>query len=623
MPGIHLIKAIDDSHKISEDEERVFLSTLKGMNHFRWYSTDILYKDSNMILGRSHYIGYPFTVFENEKWITVIEGCMYNKLDRAIKEELAEFCPDNSTPAELAEQIKGFVSKTDGEFLVAKYDKQRRSCLVFNDALGRLPLYYLCPNSQSALFVMSREIKFIVPFIAELDVDKTALADYLLFGHSLGDRTLWKDVRRLPPATMLMTNVEKKGLVLKETLSWNLDPRSGESKNSTGLHQNTSTLVNLFIESIKGIADKFSDGYTQVVSLSGGLDSRATLAGLRQIGMSPIACSYPSGEIPVARKIAGALKVNHYTTSSSHEISDEDYVELTDGLLDIGLRFLISYLYGIKENAGTKAILYTGDGGDKTLGPLHSRSPRSRARSDISNMRDLVSYIIEGDRIFDLDEISLMLNMPENDLREHLESHLNSYPEDTMEGKFIHFKVFERGFKYVFVGEDRNRFFLWSTTPFFSLHFFSTSIKESQRLKEHYMLYKDFLWNLNPVLTRIRYYNRLIPLSIPNWLLKPYLIAFEWFKKHLYIEGASNLVNLGARAILIGEPTPQMPDKTKNTILRQLNQRDVFDFLDTSRVAIKIGKEKNQTKLNVLATLILHVSITKDKSLSNPVFSNL
>lgn len=612
MPGIHLIKAIDNAHRISEDQELVFLNTLKGMNHFRWYSIDVLHKDSNMILGRSHYIGYPFTVFENEDWLTVIEGCMYNKLDRTIKEELTEFSLSDSTPTELAEQIKGFVSRTDGEFLVVKYDKQSGSCLIFNDALGRLPLYYLCPDSHSTLTVMSREVKFIVPFLVDLDVDKTALADYLLFGHCLGDRTLWKDIRRLPPATMIMTNVEKKGLVLKETFSWNLDQRGDESKNSSSLHEKTSRLVDLFIASLKGIADKFSEEYTQVVSLSGGLDSRATLAGLRQIGMSPIACSHPSKEIPVARETARALKVNHYTISSSYEISDEDYVELTDGLLDIGLRPLFSYLYGTREKARNKAILYTGDGGDKTLGPLYSRSARGSARSSISNLRELVSYVIKADNVFDLDEISSMLNVPENDLREHLESHLMSYPEETMEGKFAHFKVFERAFRYGFVGEDRNRFFLWSTTPFYSLPFFATSIKESQRVKEYYILYKDFLLNLNPILTRIRYYNRLIPLSIPNRLLKPYLIAFEWFKRHLYIEGASNPINL-----LFGEPmqqkSQQMLDTTKKTMLRLLSQKDIFDFLDTSRVGTKIVNEKNRNKLNVLATFILHMSVTKSE----------
>jgi asparagine synthase (glutamine-hydrolysing) len=450
---------------------------------------------------------------------------------------------------------------------------------------------------------MSREVKFIMPFLVDLDVDKTALADYLLFGYSLGDRTLWKDIRRLPPATMILTNVEKKGLVMKKTLSWNLDPRSCENKNSNSLHEKTSRLVDLFTGSLKGIADRFSEEYTHIVSLSGGLDSRATLAGLRQIGIRPIACSYPSREIRIAKETARALKVNHHTISSSYEISDEDYVELTDGLLDIGLRPLFLYIYGIREKAGNKAILYTGDGGDKTLSPLHFRS-------SISNLRELVSYIIEVDHIFDPDEVSSMLNINESDLRAHLENHVMSYPEDTMEGKFLHFKVFERGFKWLFVGEDRNRFILWSTTPFYSIRFFTSSTKESQSIKEHYVLYKDFLLNLNPVLVRIPYYNRLIPLSTPNWLLKLYLTAFEWLKRQLYVQGASNPITT-----LVGEPTQQILEKTRKKILRLLSQKDVFDFLDSSRISRQILSEKNQMKLNILSTFILHASLATD---SNP-----
>lgn len=573
------------------------------MNHFPWYSTDVLYKDSNIILGRSHYVGYPSRVFEDEKCITVIEGCMYNKSDRAVKEDLIGFSLSNLTPTELVEHTRRFISKTDGEFIVVKYDKQKGSCLIFNDALGRLPFYYSHATSSPTSIVMSRELKFVIPFLADLYVDKTALADYLLFGYSLGDRTLWKNIRRLPFAAMIMMDIEKKGLVLRQALSWNLDPRDYGSKNGNRLHEKTGRLVDLFTSSLKGIAGKFSEGYTQVVSLSGGLDSRATLAGLRQIGMSPVAFSYPSREIHIARDTAKALKVDHYTISSSYELSDEDYVKLTDGLLDIGLRPLLSYLYGIREKAGEKAILYTGDGGDKTLGPLH-------LGSGISNLQELVSYIIDADHIFDLDEVSSMLNVDENDLRSRIESHLTAYHEDTMEGKFLHFKVFERGFKWLFVGEDRNRVILWSTTPFYSIRFFTSSTEESQSTKEHYALYKDFLLNLNPILTQIPYYNRLIPLSAPDWLLKLYLTAFEWFKRHLYFQGASNPI-----VALMGEPTQRIPDATRRKILQLLNQKGIFDFLDSSRVRRQILSEKNQMKLNLLATLILHVNLATHRSL--------
>jgi len=277
----------------------------------------------------------------------------------------------------------------------------------------------------------------------------------------------------------------------------------------------------------------------------------------------------------------------------------EEYVKLTDGLIDIGLCPLVSYLYSIRDKIGNKAILYTGDGGDKMLGPLGFRS-------NIFNVQELLSYIIETDHVFALDEISSMLDIHEDIFREHLKNHFMRYPERTMEGKFAHFRVFERGFKWLFVGEDRNRLFLWSTTPFYSIHFFRASMKMSQRVKEYYLLYKDFLSSLNPVLSRIQYYNRLVPLSIPNRLLKFYLTAFEWLKTHFHEPGTTSIIKS-----LISEPPQEMSNETKKLMLKLLGQKGVFNSLDPTRMGETIIKEKNQMKLNILATLILHANLVK------------
>lgn len=600
MPGLHLIKAIDKAESISSDEKMLFENMLNGMKHFQWYSTNAEYSDTNMMLGRSYYDGYPFTVFQSEKEATVIDGAIYNKSLSRIKRELGELSFAEGSRNWLSEKIRKFVLCTHGEFIIVKYDKLTGNCLVFNDVLGRLPLYYcLSPRRHPSLTVISREAKFIMPFLGKLDFDLTALSEYLLFGYPLGERTLWKDIQRLPPANMLMIGTENKDVLLKQVFSWNLDPKSESGQNKNYLRQETEDLVDLFNRSLEAISQRFSNDYTHIVALSGGLDSRATLAGLVDVGMKPVAISFPTGEYRIARKIAQSLKVNHYMISPSLKMSNENYVKLTDGLTNLGVLHIVSYMYEIREKIGNKAVLYTGDGGDKTLRDLGFKF-------DISNVHELVSYLIETDHVFGLDEISLMLNMRKDNLRKHLENYLMSYPEKTMEGKFAHFKVFERGFKWLFVGEDRNRLFMWSTTPFYSVNFFKASMKESQRVKKHFMLYKSFLSSLNPVLLRIRYYDRLVPLSLPNWLLEPYLTIFEWFRKHFYVTGLSNLIN-----ILIGQPAQQMSEETKKLMLQLLKQKDVFNFLDSSRVGERIINEKNQAKLNTLATLILHASIVK------------
>lgn len=573
------------------------MNTLDKMQHFQWYVTDVLYNDANMIIGRSYYNGYPFAVFQSKKGVTLIDGAIYNKSNGKVKRELDKISLAESSLTKLLDKVKKFLLTTHGEFIVVKYNKEMQKCLIFNDALGRLPLYYCSScNRFSDKIVMSREVKFIIPFLKKTDFDILALAEYLLFGYPLGERTLLKDIKRLPPAAILMKDAKNNEFLLKKVLSWNLEPKS-ETMNQ--LREETRKIVNLFLSSSKNIAQTFSKEYAHVVSLSGGLDSRATLAGLVKIGANPTAYSFPSGENRIAKKVAQTLKVRHQFISSTFKMRKEDYVMLTDGLSTPKLCHLVSYLYGIREKIGNKAILFTGDGGDKTVGPLS-------LKSNICEVEKLLQYIIETDHIFDIDEISSMLNIHKGAFKEHLKKHIMAFPEKTMEGKLVHFKVFERGFKWMFVGEDRNRFFLWSTTPFYSIRFFRASMKVSQRFKEHYILYKNFLSGLNPLLSRIQYYNRIVPLSIPNWLLKLYLSVFEWLKRHFYEPGTTSPIDL-----LSGKRAQERTDEIRKLILQFLGQKNVFNFLEHSRLREIMKKETNQTKLNTLAALVIYASLVK------------
>jgi hypothetical protein len=212
---------------------------------------------------------------------------------------------------------------------------------------------------------------------------------------------------------------------------------------------------------------------------------------------------------------------------------------------------------------------------------------------------------METDQIFGLTEICSILSLDKDAFTKHLENHLMLYPEKTMEGKFAHFRIFERGFKWLYVGEDRNRLFMWSTTPFYDLSFFGASMEESQCGKDYYRLYKEFLLVLNPALPRIQYYDRLVPLSVPSTLLRLFLFAFDWLKAHFYKRGTVNLFDL-----FLGQRVNQMPNEAKDLLLHILSEKtpDFFAPLATIRV---IAEERNQSKLNVLATLILYSNLVR------------
>jgi asparagine synthase (glutamine-hydrolysing) len=448
--------------------------------------------------------------------------------------------------------------------------------------------------------LVSREVKFLIGAGRIAKFNSTALAEHLLFGYPLGERTLWEGIRRLGPANMLLMDSKKKSLLSRTALSWNLDHTDKNSTVAKNLHAKAKELSDLFLTSCREIVQAFPRS-VHVVSLSGGLDSRATLAGVIQAGTQPVAYSFSSAESKIAMKIARTLGVNHNVIHPSFGISKEDYVRLTDGLVDLSLIHVMSYLCNLRENVGNKAVLITGDGGDKTLGSLYLE-PKVR---DVGN---LLQHIISTDRILEIDEICSLLSIDKDAFREHLRNHLLKYPEKTIAGKFSHFKVFERGLKWLFVGEDRNRYFLWSTTPFYSVRFFSASMEVCQNAKKHYMLYKNFLSDLDPALNRIKYHNRMVSLSFPNWLLRLYLVAFDWLKEHFYEPGAANPLALSSR-----KQVHEELEEARRSALR-LIEGDALQFVSKPRALELVKNTQNIAKINALATLILYAHIALDRN---------
>jgi len=226
-------------------------------------------------------------------------------------------------------------------------------------------------------------------------------------------------------------------------------------------------------------------------------------------------------------------------------------------------------------------------------------------------MEELIHYIIEKGHgmhacHFDIEEVSNILNIQKDVLKEHLKQHIMAYPEKTMEGKIDHFRVFERFFRRSFIGEDKNRFFLWSTTPFYSIDLFRASINVPQRSKEHFILYRNFFERLNPALARIPYYDKLVPLSLPCWLLKTYLSVFELLQRLLHEPGTASPFDL-----LFGKRTQDGTDKIKNLILKLAGKEGGFNFLEYPRVVETIEKTTNPAKLERLATLVVYANLVK------------
>ena len=91
--------------------------------------------------------------------------------------------------------LKKWLLKFDGDFIILIYDPANMQYKIINDQLGRLPFYLFRDNEK---VVISREMKFVYKQISQIEIEKYEIAECLLFGYPLGEKTYIKNLIRAP-----------------------------------------------------------------------------------------------------------------------------------------------------------------------------------------------------------------------------------------------------------------------------------------------------------------------------------------------------------------------------------------------------------------------------------------
>lgn len=602
MPGLHgLILSKTTKAEDTQAMKRIFEEKLEEMKHYPEYTTKLLFSDTNIMLGFSGYSSYPLEVFESDSYAILIEGSIYNKSLREVRKRLSNVLPKKLSSTDFLASLKRFLLDIDGEFVIVLYNKDTDVCMIFNDALGMLPLYYnLSPNR----LLISREVKFIIPFLDKVSLDKIGLAEYLLFRCPLGERTLVKDIYRLPPATLIVADVRNNKSSIKSIISWNLD-----SKSDLDLDKETDKLVGIFLTSIRNRHNFYSSRKcTPMISLSGGIDSRAVLAALTRIGVNPLAVTLDySGyerEISIARKVAKTFKIKHQIYPVSQQVNVKDmlrFTHLKDGLLYVALYNAHKAWARARNEIKGATVRWAGTGGGEILAP-------SILKSDLTSFQELVNFIIDTAPAFNLREASRILGLDKDALIKHFTNHFSSYPEQTLEGKHKHFRRLEKPFKWLFEGIDMNRLWNWSiATPFLSTHFYKTAIKIPRKAKEFGVLRKNWLIKLDPRCAKITYYNIGIPIiftDFPKWMPKilPHTL-YKIFRKLRSLRKIRSTKKKHEESEL---------EKLRWNVLQLLGQQDFLEkYIDVDQTQEIVAEENNVNKLYTLATILLYMQIVE------------
>lgn len=251
-------------------------------------------------------------------WIAY-NGEVYNF--RELRGELTakgyEFRSDSDTEVVLhayAEWGPDCVRRFNGMFALAIWDVDRQRLFLARDRYGIKPLYY---RLRDDLLAFGSEIKSILPLLDGAPrVDLLALNEYFSFQNVFSDRTLFADIRLLPPGSMLLVDLH--GGTVRTERYWDFDFSSVRDRREEELEEH---LVGLIENAVRRqcVSDVPLGSY-----LSGGMDSGTVAAvASRVLGrISTFTAGFDLSEAAdheltfdereLAERMASALQTEHY-----------------------------------------------------------------------------------------------------------------------------------------------------------------------------------------------------------------------------------------------------------------------------------------------------------------------
>jgi asparagine synthase (glutamine-hydrolysing) len=154
----------------------------------------------------------------------------------------------------------------------------------------------------------------------------------------------------------------------------------------------------------------------------------------------------------------------------------ERLLALKAGAYYLGMTPVVPVLEALRRRHGSDAVFFTGDLGDRLLG---DRTPATRLR----DVRDLATYLLRREAILPPEVVEALTGCPPARLVDAVVARLERYPERSLVDKHVHFLFAERAYRCVYEGEDRNRCFLWHTTPFYAPAVFDRGTRAPTRIK--------------------------------------------------------------------------------------------------------------------------------------------
>lgn len=261
-----------------------------------------------------------------------------------------------------------FITRVDGMYGMAIYDKRDGKIKLYRDRVGIKPIYYYYDGIN---FGFASELKGIVQMCNDIamEIDNTAVYDYLNYFHIPAPKTYYKRVYKLLPGHKLIFDIKSKKIIQDDSY-WRLhiNTRKGKQRKQNDLIEELQYLMQ------ESVQEQMVADVPVGTFLSGGVDSSIiTYEGHK---INPEIETFTMGFTDIAYdelKFAAYLTDRYNIRTNTRVFKKVDFEQYVDKMKDwydepFGVTnacpaYLVSCM--AKEKV---SVALSGDGGDEIFG---------------------------------------------------------------------------------------------------------------------------------------------------------------------------------------------------------------------------------------------------------------
>lgn len=259
------------------------------------------------------------------------------------------------------------VHRFNGMFAFAIWNKAQRQLFLARDRLGVKPLYYYWDGET---LIFGSEIKAVLASgLIKKEINAQALWHYLTFRYVPAPMTMWVGIFKLPPGHRMVLDLDSRSLDVERY--WEI--HYAEAAEPRGESDDLAAFSELFLDAVRLrlVAD-----VPVGIFLSGGLDSSAVAAAVREVHNAPLntfSVAFKDGgefsEFRYARQVAQHVGTRHHEI----EIGLDEFVDFLPQFVwhtdePLGDPASIPLYYVSKLAAQHVKVVLSGEGADEVLG---------------------------------------------------------------------------------------------------------------------------------------------------------------------------------------------------------------------------------------------------------------